>query len=62
MRLLALSTIVSASSIRTMLGALQSSMRTPSKKPLEVRGGAVKEFLLMEQSKRWYLVFVLSMS
>ena len=25
-----------------MLGALQSSMRTPSKKPLEVRGGVVR--------------------
>ena len=35
------------------------SMRTPSKKPLGLRGGVVKEFLLMEQSKRWYLVFVL---
>nr|DAH66659.1 MAG TPA: hypothetical protein [Caudoviricetes sp.] len=44
-RLLALSTIVSASSIRTMLEALQSSMRTPSKKPLGLRGGVVKSCL-----------------
>lgn len=53
MRLLALSTIVSASSIRTMLGALQSSMRTPSKKPLGLRGG---ELLGGLASDSWYEV------